>query len=146
MERRLKAIFLLLAIFASTSTDATAQQIVEFRGNCTFTLNDTEIKRCDPIMTYVNYNTLGIEFIFFVKDRAFVFLGSGDRQPNIENYYLSINEMKFGPPRRLDSRKVEGECRMKFNRNLKTPIFVDCLSFSRASGEKFHFKLRNVIR
>jgi hypothetical protein len=69
------------------------QYTVSFKGTSKYKLvNRTSFFPCDPNVRFENFKNHTSAFSFTVENSTiFVFSGGKDRQPNLENYFLSVD-------------------------------------------------------
>ena len=131
------------------------EYVVSFKGTCKFKfLNRDSFFPCDPLVLFTNYKTHRSAFTFTAQDSTtvFVFEGGKDRQPNLENYYLSLDTAKFGESEK-DAQgtikgaqgQVQGECYMHMNGNASEYYEIKCDALDRKSGLEFNFDLTNIV-
>jgi hypothetical protein len=91
----------------------------------------------------------GRSLVTFQKDRVvFTLAGGRDRQPNLENYYLSIDtlRLKNGEGQEDEDRGMEGECHFSLNKDATVFYFVKCDIYNRAKGSLYNFYLERITK
>ena len=105
---------------------------------------------CDPVVTLIHYkkNVSVYEFSVNKSETVFRFEGDKDRQPNLENYYLSVNKAMFGVVHgnEIDGSQghVEGECHMRQNADGTVFYDIKCDVYDRRTGMSFNFVLSDI--
>ena len=119
---------------------------VSFKGTCKYKfLNRTSFFPCDPTVRFQNFTSHRSAFTFTVQDLAiFIFSGGKDRQPNLENYFLSVDNAKFAQSGKGVQGKVEGECHMRMNKDGSKYYEIECDVFDRKTGLIFNFYLTEI--
>lgn len=124
------------------------EYIVLFKGTCKYKfVNRESFFPCDSSVTFTNFKNHTSEFKFTAQDSAVIFIFSGhkDRQPNLENYFLSVDTAKFGEASGKGAQgKVEGECHMRMNEDGSTFYEIKCDVFDRKTGISFNFYLTDI--
>jgi hypothetical protein len=129
----------------STAPETPLEYSVVFDGACNFKfLNRDSFFQCDRKVSFVNFKNHTSEFTFRKDDTVFVFFGRKDRQPNLENYFLSIDTAKFGSSEKGVQGKVEGECHLRQNADATRFYEIKCDVFDRKSGMMFNFYLTDI--
>jgi hypothetical protein len=103
---------------------------------------------CDPKVAYVEM-TNGRSFVMFnVGDRQIAVSGGHDRQPNLENLYLSIDTIRMtrGAVVEAVDNRMEGECHLSFNKTATAFHFVKCDVYNRAKGSMYNLYLENITK
>jgi hypothetical protein len=83
----------------------------------------------------------------FKGNNLFFLSGSKDRQPNLENYYLSIDRFTFQPEGRNDQladHSMEGECHFRMNKSATRFFEIKCDVYNRMKGTIDNFYLGNI--
>jgi hypothetical protein len=93
------------------------QRIVIYNGECRFQL----VKGFFPCDNKVVYTLLknGRTLLAFMKDEdMFTVVGGADRQPNLENYYLSLDKFIINKGEKVVATdpNMEGECHFHMNK------------------------------
>lgn len=107
---------------------------------------------CNPKALFMSMPGKG-GHVTFVKNQGgkqtiFDLAGHSDRQPNLENYYLSIDTfgiLVHGQDLLTDDG-MEGECHFRMNKTAKVFYFVKCDIYNRAKGTMYNFYLENITR
>jgi clan AA aspartic protease (TIGR02281 family) len=82
---------------------------------------------------------------FFMGDVAFGLSGGRDRQPNLENYYLSVDTVRVTRKGKPDETgEVEGECHFRLNRSASRFYFIRCDVYNRKVGFSWNFYLDSI--
>jgi hypothetical protein len=86
--------------------------------------------------------------MFQSGDATFTLSGGRDRQPNLENYYLSIDhfrlEQKGGAP--AEDNNMEGECHFSLTKNGDRFYSIRCDIYNRRRGAAHNFYLENISK
>ena len=99
---------------------------------------------------FTNYKSHRSSFEFTGHDgqAIFVFEGGKESQPDLENYDLSIDQVKFGT---VDKGKIdgvqgpaEGDCHMRLNKDASKFYEIKCDVFERKTGIVFNFYLVDI--
>lgn len=142
---RLLAFLLVLQPSPLPAQDIDLKRMVVYRGKCHLQL----IEGFFPCDGKVFYSLLrnGRTLIAFTKgDHMFTVVGGSDRQPNLENYYVSLDKIivdKNGKREAQDSN-MEGECHFKMNKDATKFYFIKCDIYNRAKGSMYNFYLENI--
>lgn len=121
------------------------KRLVVYTGKCRFQL----IQGFFPCDSKVIYSLLrnGRTLIAFTKgEHMFTVVGGSDRQPNLENYYVSLDKIivdKNGKQEAQDPN-MEGECHLKMNREATKFYFIKCDIYNRSKGSVYNFYLENI--
>jgi clan AA aspartic protease (TIGR02281 family) len=123
---------------------------IAFFGRCRYQL----VAGFFPCGNPVAYNVLknGRSLLTFWSDQAAYTLSGGkDRQPNLENYYLSIDtfSLKLKDKEETSDRGMEGECHFSLNRDSTRFFYIKCDVYNRAKDSSTIFiwtKLGNSKR
>ena len=118
-----------------------------FFGQCRYQL----VAGFFPCGNLVAYNVLknGRSLLMFWSDQAvYTLSGRKDRQPNLENYYLSIDTFRLkikGKPEAVD-HGMEGECHFALNRDATIFFYVKCDVYNRTNGAMYNFYLDRIAK
>jgi hypothetical protein len=99
----------------------------------------------------VAYNVLtnGRSLLSFWSEQAVYTLSGGkDRQPNLENYYLSIDTFRIKPNGKQQARDngMEGECHFNMNRDASRFFYIRCDIYNRVKGTIYNFYLDRIAK
>jgi hypothetical protein len=76
-------------------------------------------------------------------------VGGQERQPDLENYFLVVDNVKFGEIKggmmEGAEGKVEGECHMRMNKDASIFYEIKCDVFERQSRLVFNFYLTDIV-
>lgn len=125
--------------------NARSQNLAVFTGQCRLQLV-VGFFPCDEKVAYVQLAN-GRSLISFVKgDTMFTVSGGNDRQPNLENYYLSIDTipMKRGSGEQTEDHGMEGECHFRMNKEATKFFEIKCDVYNRAKGSIYNFYLEKI--
>ena len=119
---------------------------VIFFGKCRYQL----VQGFFPCDEKLIWNALknGRMVLSFITDKMLFHLsGGGDRQPNLENYYVSIDTFTMqkipgGEPAR--DERMEGECHFRLNKDASKFYDVKCDVYDRAKGLGGNFYLEGI--
>jgi hypothetical protein len=101
---------------------------------------------CDEKVSYVQLQN-GRSLLSFVKeDTVFTVSGGKDRQPNLENYYLTIDtiRMRQGNGQEAEDHGMEGECHFRLNKAATKFFDISCDVYNRAKGSMYNFYLEKI--
>jgi aspartyl protease family protein len=142
-----------LVVLADATDDV--DYTVTFKGTCKYKfVNRDNFFSCNPSVSFTHFKNLTSNYEFTAhfagaKGAIFVFEGRSDRQPNLENYFLSIDKVKFGATSGKTVTKgvqgpVEGECHMTQNKEGTEYYEIKCDAYDRKIGFEFNFYLTNI--
>jgi hypothetical protein len=120
---------------------------VVFFGQCRYQLV-TGFFPCGEMVAYTVLKN-GRSLLSFWNDKSvFTLSGGKDRQPNLENYYLSIDTfaMKLVGHEEAVDRDMEGECHFRLNKSATKFYDIKCDVYNRAKGSMYNFYLNKIIR
>ncbi len=140
--------FVWLAMHA-LGTSAVAQEkqsnaVTFFAGECRFQILQGFFP-CDSGVMWAEFGNGRAQVSFFKEGTAFLLAGGHDRQPDLENYYLSIDTVRVlqkGKPDQTGS--VEGECHFRLNKEGTKFYFIRCDVYNRKVGFIWKFYLDNI--
>jgi hypothetical protein len=101
---------------------------------------------CNPKVAYAQLGN-GRSLLTFQKDAVvFTLSGGRDRQPNLQNYYLSIDTLRMskGKGQEAEDRGMEGECHFSLNNGATVFYYVKCDVYNRAKGSMYNFYLEHI--
>ena len=134
-----------------TQTESSGNNFVALTGKCRFQLVEGFFP-CDPKVAFIVLAN-GRSLVTFMKrekgkDYLFTLSGGSDRQPNLENYYLSIDtfRMKIGDADENGDDGMEGECHFQMNKTATNFYSVKCDIYNRAKGTLYNFYLENITK
>jgi hypothetical protein len=79
------------------------------------------------------------------KKATFTLAGGHDRQPNPEDYYLSIDTLHTDwGEKQIADLNVEGECHFNLNEEGTRYYFLRCVIYNRRIGASFKFNLNDI--
>jgi hypothetical protein len=117
------------------------RQLAVFTGTCTIQLFEDAAKvPCDPKVSFVNLANGRSWFTFtttFKKETySYTVSGGRDRQPNAENYYLSIDtfRIQIGKKEPAVDTHMEGECHTQHDKDAATFHDIECIVYDRSKG------------
>jgi clan AA aspartic protease (TIGR02281 family) len=130
--------------------DMPVKSATAFFGRCRYQL----IAGFFPCGNLVAYNLLknGRSLLTFWSDQAVYTLSGGkDRQPNLENFYLSIDTFTLklnGKSEAIDhgieDHGIEGECHFSLNRDATRFFYIRCDVYNRTNGAMYNFYLDRI--
>jgi hypothetical protein len=127
-----------------------ATHVSSFEGHCELTLPNVPTGPCNSgVLWLVMQNGRSIVTFTFTDDRkrqtTFPLAGGKDRQPNPENYYLSVDTLRtnFYNTKELVA-DTEGECHFSLNEPGTRYYFIRCLIYNRRQGITFNFTLNDI--
>jgi hypothetical protein len=121
------------------------KDLAVFTGQCRFQLIKGFFP-CDRKVAFAHLKN-GRSILTFMKgDSLFHLSGGRDRQPNLENYYLTIDTFAMKLPDREEAvdREMEGECHFRLNKDATKFFFVKCDIYNRAKGSMYNFYLETI--
>jgi hypothetical protein len=124
-----------------------SEYTVLFKGTCKYKfINRSSFFPCDQTVKFENFTNHHSEFMFTVLhgSKIFNFSGNKDRQPNLGNYFLSVNKARFGDVSGGVEGNVEGECHMLQNADGSKFYEIKCDVFDRKAGFEFNFYLTEI--
>jgi hypothetical protein len=89
----------------------------------------------------------GRSLLTFITGNTLFFLSCGkDRQPNLENYYLSVDtlRMKLDSGRTAEDHNMEGECHLQLNNQATKFYNIRCDIYDRARKLGYNFYLEHI--
>jgi hypothetical protein len=116
-----------------------------FTGQCRLQI-DKRSMPCDATAAWINLRSGRGLLAFSNGEILFHISGGRDRQPNLENYYLSIDSLGIHSPD-VDAvdRDLAGECHFRLNKAATRFFFIKCDIHNRASGDKYNFTFDKII-
>lgn len=137
-----------LLLFLASSASAQSidpQRMVVYTGKCRLQI----VKGFFPCDSKVIYTLLrnGRTLIAFTKgDDMFTVVGGRDRQPNLENYYLSLDKIILNKGEKVEAEdaNMEGECHVQMNKDATRFYFIKCDIYNRSKGSIYNFYLENI--
>jgi len=141
--------FLCLLQFIFLSMSAFAQEdqskaITFLTGECRLQLAQGFFP-CQKAVMWLELKNGRTVVSFFKDDVAYGLSGGRDRQPNPENYYLSIDTVRVtrkGTPD--EAGEVEGECHFRSNKSASRFYFIRCDVYNRKLGFAWNFSLESI--
>jgi hypothetical protein len=72
--------------------------------------------------------------------------GGKDRQPNLTNYYLSVDTLRIkrGKDDWVEDRGMEGECHFRMNKEATKFFNIKCDIYNRSKGSMYNFYLEDI--
>ena len=126
--------------------------ITTLEGTCDFILPNVPQAPCSPSVMWMVLKS-GRSALLFTYLKAndekvtFSLSGGQDRQPNLENYYLSVDTLvTWFDPQKSVTTDVEGECHFSVAENGKRYRFVHCVVYNRRDAIMFKFNLNSIFR
>ncbi|MBA4121323.1 MAG: hypothetical protein H0X72_02520 [Acidobacteria bacterium] len=134
-----------------TPAETSGNHFAALTGKCRFQLIEGFFP-CNSKVAFVQ-SANGRSLITFIKrekgrEILFTLSGGSDRQPNLENYYLSIDtfRMKNGDDDEVGDDGMEGECHFRMNKTATNFFSVKCDVYNRAKGTLYNFYLENITK
>jgi hypothetical protein len=145
-----KAIMVFLYAALTSDIEAMAQdvgvkRITSFEGTCRMQLVQGMLP-CDSKVAWVELRN-GRSFLTFTKGGySFTVSGGNDRQPNLENYFQSIDTLRMLKSGNLEAEDsgMEGECHHRLGKDAKRFFFIRCDVYNRSKGHIYKFHLENI--
>jgi hypothetical protein len=127
--------------------DQTPKTIFSYNGDCQMKLDIN--KTYQPCNTNVLHTIFqnGRTGVTFIKDgTSYSIFGGRDRQPELENYYISMDSIRIMKDGRyvLDDPNINGECHLKMNKAATKFYLLDCDIFNSINGSSYRFELQNI--
>ena len=133
----------LLSMSAFAQEDQ-SKAITFFTGECRFQLVQGFFP-CQKTVMWLELKNGRAVVSFFKDDVAFGLSGGRDRQPNLENYYLSVDTVRVTRKGKPDETgEVEGECHFRANRSASRFYFIRCDVYNRKVGFAWNFYLDSI--
>jgi hypothetical protein len=139
-----------LAAFAMA--DAQWKSIVRITGQCKFKLfREVPYVDCDPSLLYGALSNGRVVFMFSAtssnRKTTYTFSGGSDRQPRLEDYYLSIDKFRMmltGPQPDTIEVPYEGECHMHSDKSGLHIELLECDGYNRQVGQGTSLRVTNA--
>ena len=149
---RLLSIALSFLTLAFCSTGLSAQQelprrMTFFEGRCRMQLV-ADFLPCQPKTLFAELRNGRAFLTFFAGKHSWTVSGSGDRQPNLENYYHSIDTIRMleGSKHVGEDRQMEGECHFRLNKQATKFFWIRCDVYNRGKGSHYKFYFEPIIK
>jgi hypothetical protein len=141
------------AIIFLTMTDAAGRDInvkdmVSSKGECRMELGKgAGYGGCNDGVIYMLLKNGRHVLMFSNKDTVIAVAGAGDRQPRLEDYYISIDTLRINVPGRQEvvDTSMEGECHIRVTREQGSFRRIECDVYDRAKGLSFSARVDNII-
>jgi hypothetical protein len=132
-----------------------------FEGHCRFRIvqgfqMNKKFASCGSRVMFMNFRHNGRSFYqFFTSGPSYAFSGGSDRQPNLENYYLSIDHIRVATAKNANSEVgadttvitgMEGECHLRWIKEGTRAYELKCDVYNRETGSMFNFYLEKIKR
>lgn len=136
---------LLSATASAVSQELDIKEYLVFQGKCRFQVVRGFVP-CDPKVFYARLGNSRSFVSFIVGSVVFSVSGGSDRQPNLENFYLSIDTIRATEDGKVtaEDKEMEGECHFRLNKDASKFFFVKCDVYNRQKGVMFNFYLENI--
>lgn len=141
-------LFPIMALHAQPS----ATFITTLQGTCYFSLPGLPPAPCMQSVGWMVLQSGRSVLLFtYQKENAkkvtFSLSGGQDRQPNLENYYLSIDTLEtwFDASDNPVTTDVEGECHFKVAANANRYHSINCTIYNRRDVIMFKFNLNSIF-
>jgi tetratricopeptide (TPR) repeat protein len=140
-----------IAFFCASTTQVQAESgpqnvkaMTFFKGNCQLQIIKDYFPCKDAVM-WGEYTTGRASITFFKDNMSFSVSGAGDRQPNLENYFQSIDRVRIMNGENIQAEtSMEGECHFHMNEQATVFYFIHCDVYDRQKGIMFNFHLDNI--
>lgn len=120
--------------------------IAIFTGQCRFQMPEGSFP-CNPKVVLISLRNGRSLLAFSSGEIVFHLSGGQDRQPNLENYYLSIDSLGMDSPDiNAVDRGLEGECHFRLNKDATKFFSIKCDVYNRAQGARYSFVLDKIAR
>jgi hypothetical protein len=129
----------------TVAQDVNVKNLAVFTGQCRLQIVQGFFP-CNPKVAYAQLAN-GRSLLTFQKDATvFTLSGGSDRQPNLQNYYLSIDTLRLnrGKRQEAEDRGMEGECHFSLNNDATVFYYVKCDVYNRAKGSMYNFYLEHI--
>jgi hypothetical protein len=112
--------------------EADITSMTSFRGKCRFQVVKG-FSRCENAVLFIELENKRAILIFAKDKDIFELSGGSDRQPNLENYFLSIDTVRTLEDSHTvaQSKEMEGECHFKLNKQASKFYFIKCDVYNR---------------
>lgn len=120
---------------------------MSYNGECRMKLDSNKAYRaCAANVNYTLFQNGRITISFLKDDTSYSISGGSDRQPELENYYVSIDTIHIikNGERILEDSSMNGECHLKMNKAATKFFSLDCDLFNSNSGVVYRFELQNI--
>ena len=141
--------FAISGLLSSPSVAQEENYSVVLKGQCRMELvQGAGFGPCADIVLCINFKN-HVSAVLFVEpkgDTKFVLKGEKDRQPNLENYFLSVDTLTIKPSdgTMLEDHNMEGECHFFSNKAGSKFVFVKCDIYDRAHRIGGRFYLEHI--
>src|SRR5579871_4650217 len=135
-------------VAASAQPDSGLQNLKAmtfFKGDCKMQIVEG-YSPCRADVMWGEFTTGRAALMFFKDNLAFSISGSGDRQPNLENYFQSVDRIRImeGPKLKTEI-PMEGECHFSMNEQATAFYYIHCDVYNRRQSIAFNFHLDNIV-
>jgi hypothetical protein len=131
---------------APTLADSVPLCMASFDGSCKVKIVEGFFP-CDNKVTLVQFRSgAGAQLAFAKDNMKFVLSSHRDRQPNLENYYASIDKMEIFKDDAIvaSDNRMEGECHLSLNAEATEFYSLKCDIYDRSKGLGFSFYLEDI--
>ena len=137
--------FLIFWTTPSFAQEGGPQRIVVYTGDCRFQLI-TGFFPCDSKVVYTLLKNGRTLLAFMKGEDMFTVVGGADRQPNLENYYVSLDKLIINKGEKVVATdpNMEGECHFRMNRDATKFYSIKCDIYNRSKGSLSNFYLENI--
>jgi tetratricopeptide (TPR) repeat protein len=148
----LRTAYVAVAVFSCASTiqaqaDSGLQNVKAmtfFKGDCQLQIIKGYFPCKDAVM-WGEYTSGRASVTFFKDNMSFSVSGAGDRQPNLENYFQSIDRVRIMDGQKIRAEtSMEGECHFHMNEQATVFYFIHCNVYNRQNGITFNFHLDSI--
>jgi hypothetical protein len=140
-----------VALIAITSNaaepDINIRNMVAVEGECRIELvKGAGYGRCDDGVIYMLFKNGRHVIMFHIKDDVIALAGAGDRQPRLEDYYLTIDTFRLNIRGRKEAvdTNMEGECHIRITRERGDFRRIECDAYDRAKGLGVSARVDNI--
>jgi len=123
------------------------QRMTVFEGKCRVQIL-AGFFPCKPGVLFTEFKNNRWALMFSTSDGVFniVVSGGSDRQPNLENYYVSADRFYSlkGRDFVFDDQGIEGECHFLMNKKATRYFHIKCDIYNRKTGTHPRLYLENI--
>ena len=101
---------------------------------------------CDDGVIYMLFKNGRHMIMFHMNDTVVALAGTGDRQPRLEDYYLTIDTFRLNIPGREEAidTNMEGECHIRVTRDKGDFRRIKCDVYDRAKDLGISARVGNI--
>jgi hypothetical protein len=133
---------------SSGARDINLKDMVTAKGECRMELvKGAGYGPCNDGVIYMLFKNGRHLLMFSNKGDMIAVSGAGDRQPRLEDYYLSIDTLRINSPGRKEAvdTNMEGECHIRVTKEEGNFRGIECDVYDRARGVSFSARVDNIV-